>query len=368
MIGDAQAYLAKLGRFALKRDLVLSLSVALCVVVGGVFLGWYNNEVVLTNPAVTAHYNEEPTNQLSFMSNWDGPNYLSIEQHGYTSVTQTNFFPLYPLITRLVNVVISSPLDSALAVAWLSFVGAIYFYLRIIKLIFAVKANSEALRGVLLFILFPTAVFFLATYTESLFAFLALGAICHTLRKNYLPAALFLLLVTATHVTGVFVLALVAMMLLEQRAKIISLLGTAVVGSLGLLSYMYFLLTKFHRPFGFISSQVKGHGWLQHGFSNLLTTVDLVNVIFIILLVLAAVYWWRSRKSFSIYSLLFLLIPLVGKQFGGFNRYVLVAFPVELMFYGYLKNKKLGYPIAMTITSIVWVYFLFQYAGGYVGG
>ena len=143
-------------------------------------MGWYNNKVVLPNPAVSAHYTQEPTNPLSFMSNWDGPDYLPIAKSGYTAFDQSNFYPLYPLLIDLVHFVISSPLVSALLLSWFCFAGAIYFYLKIIKLIFNVADNEEALRGLLFFILFPTAVFFLATYTEALFAFF--GARCNLLR------------------------------------------------------------------------------------------------------------------------------------------------------------------------------------------
>ncbi|MGH7142182.1 MAG: mannosyltransferase family protein [Candidatus Saccharimonadales bacterium] len=367
-INNILAAYSKIKHFILTKDFYLSIVVAVIVISCGVFLGWYNNKIVLTNPSVIAHYNQEQTNPLSFLSNWDGPDYLNIEQNSYTSATQANFFPLYPLIARIINMVISSPLNSALAVSWLSFVGVIYFYLKIVKFLFKITDNMEAIKGLLFFILFPTAVFFLATYTESLFAFLSLGAIYSALRKKYLVAALLLMLVTATHVTGIFVLALLAMILLEQKAKIKTFAGTIIVGSLGLLGYILFLKVNFNKPLAFITSQVSNHGWLQHGFSNLLTTVDFLNLIFIILLIITAIYWWNRKRSFSIYSLLFILIPLVGKQFGGFNRYVLMAFPLELMLYGYLRDKKLGYTFALIVTSVVWTYFLFQYAGGYIGG
>jgi len=256
---------------------------------------------------------------------------------------------------------------SALLLSWFCFAGAIYFYLKIIKLIFNVTDNEEALRGLLFFILFPAAVFFLATYTEALFAFLALGAIYFALRRNYLAAVAFLLPTTATHLTGILVWILVILILLEQKVHISKVIWTAVIGSLGLVSYMIFLQIHFHDFLAFITSQ-KHHGWLQHSYLDILTQAQFFNIVFMLLLVLAAIYWWHRRKSFSVYSLLFLLIPIVGRQYGGFNRYVLMAFPIPLMLYGYLRRKPVGYSLVVALSAIVWAYFLFQYAGGYIGG
>ncbi len=366
-IANIQTNLTKLKQFVVRKDVVLAIAVAIAVVVGGVFMGWYNNKVVLPNPAVSAHYTQEPTNPLSFMSNWDGPDYLQIAKSGYTAFDQANFYPLYPMLIDLVHFIISSPLVSALLLSWFCFAGAIYFYLKIIKLIFNVADNEEALRGLLFFILFPTAVFFLATYTEALFAFLALGAIYFALRRNYLAAGAFLLLTTATHLTGIMVWILVVLILLEQKVHISKVTWTAVIGSLGLVSYMIFLQIHFHDFLAFITSQ-KSHGWLQHSYIDILTQAQFFNIVFILLLVLAAIYWWHRQKSFSVYSLLFLLIPIIGRQYGGFNRYVLMAFPIPLMLYGYLRRKPVGYFLVVALSAIIWAYFLFQYAGGYIGG
>lgn len=118
------------------RDWLLAILVTLVIGVLGVSLGWYNNRVVPVNPSTLAHYNLEPGNPLKFMSNWDGPDYLAIAKSGYSSSVQANFFPLYPLVVRLVNVVLRSRLFSGLLVSWLSLTGAIYFYLKIIKVLF----------------------------------------------------------------------------------------------------------------------------------------------------------------------------------------------------------------------------------------
>jgi len=350
------------------KDFIFSLLVTLIVVATGVFFGYYNNKVVTQSTDPLSHYTLEPSNPLKYLSDWDGPNYINIANSGYTSTNDTNFFPLYPLLIHLVDYVISSSLVSALIISWACLVGAVYFYLKVLKQLFNITDNFEALRGLLFFVLFPTGVFLIATYTESLFALLALGALYFALKRRYLLTGLMAMLATATHDEGVFLLILLAIVLFEEKVKLQKIIVSFIIGCLGLIAYMVYLLVKFNNAFAFIGAQ-KVHGWLQHGyFSNLANSIGYFNVLFIVLLVVSAIYWWKRRKSFAIYSLLFLLIPLAGGQFGGFNRYVLVAFPLQFMLFATLRNKKLAYPLVMAFMGLFWAYFLFQYAAGYVGG
>jgi Gpi18-like mannosyltransferase len=353
--------------YLLNKDLLLSILVAVTIIILGFVWGWENNKIVPVSTNAFAHYTLEPSNPLSYMANWDGPDYLQIASTGYEHVNQSNFFPLYPLAIRSVNYLVKSPLYSALLISWVSLVGAVYFYLKIIKSIFSTKENLEALKAVLLFILFPTGVFLLAPYTESLLAFLALGSIYYALERKNILSGLLAMLATATHIDGVFIVILISLILIEQKEKILKAITAAIIGMIGLIAYALFLLKHFDKPFAFISAQ-KSHGWLEHGYSNFFASIDLFNVIFMILLIISIVYWWKRRKSFSVYSFLFLCIPIVGGQFGGFNRYVLMAFPIQFMIFDQSRNRKLLYPIVIAVFSVSWTYFLFQYAGGYIGG
>lgn len=350
-----------------KHTLVFSIIITVCLIVFGLFLGWYNNRVVPINPAPLAHYIPKSDIHFRFTSNWDGPNYLNISKHGYVSSSSTNFFPLYPLVVHGVRQIISSTLYSALIVSWTSLAGAIYFYFKVLKKLFKVSDNIDALKGLLFFLLFPTGVFLLATYTESLFAFLALAAIYFVLDKKYLVASAFALFAGATHITGIFLLVLLFFMMLEQKLKILKAIEYIFIGCLGLIVYMSYLFDKFSNPFSFIVAQ-KAHGWVQRGyFHNLANTITIFNVLFIILLLITIFYWWNRKKSFSIYSATFLLIPITGGQFGGFDRYILMAFPLQFMLFQTLKKHNLAYPLALSGSAILWTYTLLQYFGGFTG-
>jgi len=347
-------------QYIVDHEVLIALVITVVVIGLGIVLGTENNKLIPPNPASSARYTLEPGNHLSMLSNWDGPIYLSIAAHGYTSVIQTNFFPLYALLAHVVHTVVRSTLNSGLIVSWLACFGAVYYYLRTIKKMYGVKDNQEALRAVLFFILFPTSVFLFSTYTEGLFAFLALAAIYYTLEKRYILSALFALFLTATHANGLFIVLLLALMMFEQRAKLYKIISVAVASCLGIVSYMTYLAIHFHNAFAFVDAQ-KNHSWVHSSPTYLLSSLATRDGIFFILILAAAWYWWKKRKSFSIYS-------LSSKGLSGYGRYALMAFPVEFMLYDYFRNKKTGYSLALATTAVLWAYFLLQYVAGYSGG
>lgn len=352
--------------YLLSHDLALAAVIASAFIILAIFLGWSNNNVVPLFSNARFHYVQEPQHRLSFLSNWDGPDYLNIVQHGYHNIKMANFFPVYPMAVKAVNFIVPSLLFSALIVAWASLVVALFFYIKIIKFLF--KASSlESIKAVLFFLLFPTGIFLIATYSESLFAALSLGALYAALRKKYLVAALLLMFSTATHITGVFIVFLIALVLYEQKVRLRNILLTVIIGLLGIGSYMFFNWKRFHNPVIFIKSQEEIHGWVHHSYSNLITSADVLNVILMILLIVTAAYWWNRRRSFSLYSLSFFAIPIVGRQYGGFNRYLLMAFPLQFMLYDYFKKKVDARTYMYILMATGWTYFVLEYAGGYVG-
>jgi hypothetical protein len=348
------------------KDIWLSVTVAVGLIALGLFLGWANNKTIFIAPHDGFHYVVEPHNPLSYFASWDAPDYLSIARHGYTSAFWINWFPLYPLAIHALDYAIPSPLISAFLISWASLVGAIYFYIKIVRRLFKIIDALEPLRAVVFFVLFPTGVFLLAPFTESLYAFLALGAVYYALQKRYLAAGLLSLLCTATHVTGMAVVILVALILLEEKVQLSRVLVAAALGSLGLVSYMVYLAGAYHDPLGFLTAQKDYHEWTHHGYLNLITSISMMNLILIVLLVASGIYWWKRRRSFAIYSLLYLAIPLFGRQYGGFDRYVLMVFPIQFMFYAVYRERRLYQPIII-LFAIAWTYYLLQYSAGYIG-
>ena len=208
--------------FIFKHSLFLALLLSIIFISLAAGLGHYSNEVIPGNPSPTARYLAEPGTHLDFLAEWDSVHYIHIAQHGYTDQTLTAFFPLYPLMIRLFMFVIHSPLLSSLTVSWLSLVGALYFYIKIIKLLFG-KSPITIARSVMLFLFFPTGIFLAVAYTEAPFAFLALGAIYFAITDRSFKAGGLTALATATHPDGVLIAVLVALLLYESKAKLFRL-------------------------------------------------------------------------------------------------------------------------------------------------
>lgn len=360
---DAWGYASK--RFIKRHDLALAVCIAIIVICFGSWLGWRNNKIIPGYPFPHFRYNS--TDPLRFLANWDGPDYITIAKHGYQRIFDASFFPLYPLLIRLVHYVLPSYLLSALLISWGSFIGVLYFYAKILRHLGIVKTTTNLFYALLLLVLFPTGVFFIATYTESLFAFLALASIYAALKHRPLLCGVLLFFAAITHITGLPLIILDALILWEERLPIVQIASVAGAGVVSIAAYMAYMYSAFRDPLAFVTSQKKIHSWLGHNYYEMLKTTDALNIVFSLLLIASAWYYWNRRRSFSVYSILFLLIPAVGAQWGGFNRYVLAAFPIPIMLYEILKNRRQAYTAVLIVFSILWTLTLLQYAAGYIG-
>jgi hypothetical protein len=105
---------------------------------------------------------------------WDANWYRQIAEEGYRVGRSVAFFPLYPLLTRVVSIGFDGQILLAqLLVSSLAFAAAIWLLYRLARL---EVGPTAAYLTVLLTACFPTAFFLLAPYTESLFLVLTLAA------------------------------------------------------------------------------------------------------------------------------------------------------------------------------------------------
>jgi Mannosyltransferase (PIG-V) len=107
---------------------------------------------------------------------WDSVWYLTIAHDGYGTPAdhaQAAFYPLYPLLMRALGWVVGSPLLAGILVSLACFMGALVLLHRLTDL---ELGGREARGTVLLVAFFPTALFFSAVYSESLFLLVSVGA------------------------------------------------------------------------------------------------------------------------------------------------------------------------------------------------
>jgi Mannosyltransferase (PIG-V) len=143
---------------------------------------------------------------------WDSAWYVEIGEHGYEDRVQTAFFPLYPLLARIVGTVFGgSVVIGGIVVSLAAFAVA----LVLVRRLAALDVGEEAAdRSVWLLALFPGAIFFSAVYTEAVFLAASVAAIYAARRSRWMWAGLLGAAAALTRNTGVLVLVPVALIYL----------------------------------------------------------------------------------------------------------------------------------------------------------
>src|SRR3990170_7008010 len=115
-------------------------------------------------------------NLFTAWERFDGLWFLRIADEGYrTADGSAAFFPLYPLLVRFVSVLLwGRPLAAALLVSNAALLGALALVYDLTR---AEVSDAAARTTVVLLCVFPTAFFWFAPYSESLFLLLAVAAL-----------------------------------------------------------------------------------------------------------------------------------------------------------------------------------------------
>jgi hypothetical protein len=151
---------------------------------------------------------------VSPAARWDSAWYLTIAQDGYgdaTSHAQAAFYPLYPLLMRVGGWVVGSPLVAGILVSLACFLVALMLLHRLAAL---ELGESYARPTVLLVAFFPSALFFSAVYSESLFLLVSVGAFLAARHERWAWAGALGGLAALTRNSGVLLLLPLAILFL----------------------------------------------------------------------------------------------------------------------------------------------------------
>ncbi|MFL5827112.1 MAG: mannosyltransferase family protein [Thermoleophilaceae bacterium] len=196
---------------------------------------------------------------LSPLAHWDAVWYLGIADHGYTHAPgggagpDAAFFPLYPLVVRLVAVVPTpgALLVSAYVVSLACFAGALVLLDRLVSLEFG---RDTARLTLLLISLWPAALYFGAPYTESLFLLLTVGAFYAARTGHAAWAGLLVALASGTRPVGAL-LAVPLALILWRHARSRRDLAWLALAPAGIAAYAAYLGSRFGNPLAFNSAQ-----------------------------------------------------------------------------------------------------------------
>ena len=292
---------------------------------------------------------------LAVWGRWDAEHYLGIAKLGYSG-TEPAFFPLYPLLIRIVGVLTGSHLIAGLLVSnAASFLGLLYLY----KLVEHEYNRHVAQRATFYIAIFPTAIFFSTVYSESLFLFLTVAAFYYVRERRWLTAGVFGFFAALTRSEGVllavpfFIEWIVAAreggreyFKYTWSNVVQPYLGMALV-PLGLGCYMAYLWAINGDPLRF--SHVQKH-WGRHfapPWDSLINTVNkiahahagqtianqsfelLATLLMIVVLIVGA---RRLRLSYTVYMALSVLVPMCTASLMSMPRFALVLFPMFALF------------------------------------
>jgi len=308
---------------------------------------------------------------------WDSGNYLSIAKVGYTDQTYA-FFPLLPALTRLVSEI--TRLDTAIIgiiiVNMATFLVLFVFY-RLLKLDYD---ELTCRRALCFFLLFPTAFFLQAFYSESLFLLLALSAFYLARKSKWFAATICAGLASLSRFLGVFLLFPLLIELISQNGLLATLkekkreLGSLFLIPLLFLTYLGFLLATTGNPYKFIQVQkdwnrIGSPGQalspivvIQQNWVNLLSHnnlsggsiinfLDLTLLIFSLILLILAVKQ-GIRLSYLIYAGLCLLLPLASGSLVSMMRFLLVIFPLFIVLANLAQRSFWNYLIILVFAFL----------------
>ncbi|MBI4039535.1 hypothetical protein HY388_01790 [Candidatus Daviesbacteria bacterium] len=349
------------------------------------FVTWKTTLFLVSACAILLSQNSKAFNHFfDYWLMWDGLHYWQITKDGYTSLQETAFFPLLPLLTKALYTIFpfGNILFWGLVLVSLSTVGLVVVFYRLIRLDYE---EDIAFRSLVLLLTFPSALFLSAFYTESLFLFLTVSSFYLARQKHWFWASFVCALVTATRPIGiVLAVALIVEYLMSVKFRLkrknYSWLWL-LVAPLGLVAYSSYLTFAFKNPLAFFIVQ---SDW-QRGLSDYPWQIiyqDIIQIFqmnppapfllskladfisSILFLALLVPVFRKLRLSYFIYAYGVLMVPLLTGVTTSMFRFVLAAFPMFIIG-GILAKDELFYTGMLLVNISLLVIFTVLFISGY---
>jgi hypothetical protein len=289
------------------------------------------------------HVEESRHLLLAVWGRWDAVHYLTIATQGYSG-TNMAFFPLYPILIWMFGGLLANHLIAGILISNACFFfGLLFLY----KLLEHEYDRTVARRAIFYVSIFPTAIYFSAVYTESLFFMLTVASFYYMRSQRWLMAGAIGFLAALTRAEGVLLVIPFAIEWFSRfrtdaaRGYRDALAGLLI--PLGLACYMAYLWVLRADPLYF--SHVQKY-WGRHlsapwvSIANSIhkilhpvnpqasanQTLELAFTALLLLVLLAG--WRRLRLSYIAYMGLSILVPLSTSSLMSMPRFGLVLFPM----------------------------------------
>jgi hypothetical protein len=323
---------------------------------------------------------------LGVWQRFDSIWYTKIAMQGYAQGDGTTvFFPLYPLLMRLVGkVFLGNYLLGGIIVSNVAYLSALVYLYKLTQLEFD---SQVAARAVVYLSVFPTAFFLLGVYTESPFLLFAISAFYYARKGNWLAASIMGLLAALTKQLGLLLLLPLAYEYLAERWFAMRsirldalLLALIPIGTLTFLLFRHFYIGE---PFLVETYRMRwavNASWPWSNIADSLSAIfntgrfpalnpedTLLRRIFYnsfdlacvaLFLFLTIVSFRRLRLSYGLYMVSVLSVALMQSfrppyPIAALPRYVLMLFPGFMVLGTMGRNKALHWAIIYFSTMLL---------------
>jgi hypothetical protein len=289
------------------------------------------------------HVQESHNLLLNVWGRWDAVHYLDIATYGYHG-TDMAFFPLYPLLIAALGSAMGNHLVAGLVISNVAlFFGLLFLY----KLVEHEFDRQVARRAIFYISIFPTAVFFSAVYTESLFFMLTVASFYYMRERRWWLAGVIGLFAAMTRVEGVLLIVPFIIEWATSRTKplsraLVDLLPIVLI-AVGLALYMSYLWVLNGDPLYFSHVQIHWNrhfaapwtsvmnSWhkIVHAPNGQTVANQAIELTFTALMIGVLLGGWRKLKpSYVAYMALSILVPMSTSSLMSMQRFALVLFPM----------------------------------------
>lgn len=286
---------------------------------------------------------------------FDGVHYITIAESGYVADNTQAFFPVFPYISGWIhNILNINGLFSGLLTANIFLFLAILGFWKLLKLDYG---NILSKQIIYLFLLFPLSFYLGSVYSESTFLALVLASFLAARKQKWAAAGILGAVASAARPVGVFLMPALLVELWQQkqiknlrRADFIKILWLLLI-PLGLIFYMIYLNNHFGDALKFLHAQPSFGAdrsdkivllyQVIWRYIKMFFTVDIGTLLYfrvmqefflsIVFLILGVLSFKYSRLSYAIFAILCFLAPTLTGTFSSMPRYVLVMFPVFII-------------------------------------
>lgn len=299
-------------------------------------------------------------NVFELWHRWDAIHFTDISTYGYfaaeTDPNAAAFFPLFPLLIDALTAMGFDPVVGAMTITFLSSIVAGSYLYRLAEL----EVGEGAGRRALLYLfLFPTAVFLVAPYSESLFLAGAIAAFYYARREQWYLVGIPAAIATGARLAGLFVIAGLVVELLRQRNFTLERIAAGIfsfaLGVVPLILYGTFLLRATGNYLEFKDAQYRGWGrmvvspkesfiatwntWNQTHPANWLFAWRVEILAAIVGLVFTVWAFRRRYWAYGTYMLVTLGVLTTSTWYFSIPRMLLSLFPIPILLAHYTQDN-----------------------------